>query len=298
MLLHWALLGILISALPFDYDEDPQIRCLEGLPSSLSFVEKLRFPLKPSDIVIFSGGHSFERRQSGYCRLSAQSIEQLAKHHGYRHVFLDQLEYNRELKIGHVTFAPLWHRVFAMPALRAAFPDARFFVWLDDDILVPYKETDMLNHFVNYLALSDQFQMLYGTEGADYVLNSGMFIMRNSDFSFKAYEKAIELALRDNARLAHNFGHEQEAIAKVRSLYGYERQILLIEHRYGRHNFNTFARDVLQDSPEMKAVYGDAFVHFTGQDGITREQKMLVIMKEVDKWRRALPHYCKFPLAT
>lgn len=293
----WLLVLCLSFLRAFEWEYDsPQIRCLQGLPSSLSFTEKLRSPLMPSDVVIFSGGESLERRENGYSRLSAQSIELFALTHGYRYVFLDQLEYNKALKVGDIIFSPHWHRVFAIPALRAAFPDAKYFVWLDDDILVPYRETDMLNHYINYMELSDQFQMMYGDEGDDYVLNSGFFIMKNTEFSFNAYKQAVELALTNNAQLAHHFGHEQEAIAKVRSMNGYDNQILILEHRHDRYNFNTFAREARQDTPGMKAIYGDAFVHFTGQNAITREQKMLMIMKHVDQWRRAVPSFCTYPI--
>lgn len=266
------------------------------IPDSLRFIEPLSPNLRPHDIVLFSGGHSASRRMHGFAKLSADSIMAFAKHHGYNCVFLDQLNYDRSLLLNGIKFTDHWHRVFAMPDLRKRFPDAKYFVWFDDDILVPFVETHMLNHYVNLMEADDAWQMLYGEEGADYVLNSGMFIMKNTDFSFDAYRRAIRIGLEKDGHLARNFGHEQGAIIKVRKRGSLSHRIRIIRHRDGPYNFNNFERDAGHDRPGTRAQFGDAFVHFTGLDGDIRGDLMGRLIRMVAIWRISNPRCLSYPV--
>lgn len=111
--------------------------CTVALPNALSFTEPLVSSVRPDQVVIFTGGDSLERRKSGFGFLSAESILDLAAHQGYQVVFLDQVNYDKSLSYNGYTFKPEWHRIFALPEIRKMFPDAKYFVQMDDDILVP-----------------------------------------------------------------------------------------------------------------------------------------------------------------
>lgn len=267
--------------------------CLVNLPSALSFIEPL-VNIRPKEVVLFSGGDSLRRRQTGFGRVSSAALQDFASHHGYKLVFLDQINYEKSLQYGGLTFKPQWHRVFAMAELRAMFAEAKYFVWFDDDILVPYKETDMLNHYINMMEAEEDWQMLYGLEGADYVLNSGMFIMKNTDFSFRVYQETLDVALEEDGRLAYNQHMEQEAIAIIRSRHSLHDKIRVISHRDGPYNFNTFARDCSWDPPGLKSEYGDAFVHFLGDQ--QKERNMNAVMRLMLHWRKQKPIRCSYPV--
>lgn len=270
--------------------------CNRDLPSALSFVEPLNESIRPDQVVIFTGGDSLQRRQSGFPLLSAQSISQFAEHHGYGLVFLDQVDYDKTLTHGNVTFHPMWHRIFALPSIRQMFPDAKYFVQMDDDILAPYKETDMLNHYINLMEKEGSWMMTYGEEPGDLVLNAGFFIMKNADFCFDAYETAMDIGLENNGHLAHFFGHEQEAIIQYRKRNRLYSKIRVIKRRQGPYNFNTFARNVAWDKPAGKARRGDAFVHFLGQPADVRVTKMTALIRESEAWYSSRPQSCRYPV--
>lgn len=284
------------SVLPRKWSDTTLVSCSKDVPDALAFIEPLVPSIKPSDIVIFSGGDSLKRRSSGFGKVSADSLEKFAKHHGYRIIFLDQMEYNRSLKVGNVQYTGHWHRAFAMPDLRVKFPDAKYFVWFDDDIMVPYPETDMLNHYVNLMEADPNWEMLYGDEGAHYVLNSGMYIAKNTDLSFHAYSEAILIGLENDARLSHTFGHEQEAIIIYRERFNVKDKIRVIGHRESVYNFNTLCRHVSWDPPAMVARDGDAFVHFAGLNPAERINLMGSMLRRIGAWRKQRRH-CKYPVA-
>lgn len=279
-----------ITGCPFDFDEE----CIAGLPGSLTFKEPLINGLEPSDIVIFTGGDSLERRQSGFGAMSAESIEAFANHHGYRLCFLDTLDYDKTLTHKDVKFAPFWHRVFALGSLRNRYRDAKFFLWLDDDFLVPYPETDMLNHYVNLMQNITVSQMLYAMETYPIVLNSGFILMKNTDFVFDLYDKAKDQGLKNNAWLARNFGHEQGAIVDLRREFELDDKVIVMPQRQKRYNFNTFARNCTWDEPNMVAKDGDAFVHFLGN--WHKEERMKDWLEMVGAWRSSVPEHCEFPI--
>lgn len=291
MLLTWLLCGLCL-ALPTGQD---WAHCTENLPDSLSFEEPLRDTLIPRDIVIFSGGDSLERRTQGFGKITSEQLQKLAKEKGYRLVFLDELDYCPDLIYKDTRYSHHWQRVFAMPALRKTFPDAKYFVWLDDDILVPYPETDMINHYINMMEVCPEVQFIYGYEGASYVLNSGMFFMRNTDFTFGVYEAAKELGLENEAYLATRFGHEQGAIIEIRKRYNLEKFIWAMPHRHGRYNYNTFFRDSFYDHPDMRSRDTDAFIHFTGMNCFAREVHMKALLERVQEWRKGVKN-CVFPI--
>jgi hypothetical protein len=175
--------------------------------------------------------------------------------------------------------------VFALPDVQRRWPKAKYIVWFDDDILVPYPETNMLNHYINMMEADPDWEMTYGEEGAEYVLNSGMFLMKARDFGYNVYKRALEVGLEDNHELARNFGHEQGAIITIRHRDGLERFIRVISHRDGVYNFNTFARNSGYDKEGMRARPGDAFVHFTGHHSGTRFRMMKELIESVQEWR-------------
>lgn len=267
-----------------------------NLPSALSFREPLSGHLKPSEIVLFSGGDSLVRRQTGFGKLSAESLGRFAKNHGYSLVFLDELDYDKSLNYKGHSFAPHWHRVFALPALRNKFPDAKYFIWFDDDILVPYPETDILHHYINFMEIDPNWKMMYGNEGGGFVLNSGFFIMKNDYLGFWAYERALNFAVDEVQHIIKEFPHEQGGIIGVREKYNLQNEIRILSHRHNRYNYNTFYRDCRHDHPEMKWQEGDAIVHFTGLGHWSRENQMLEVMYKAQRWRDQAGPYCSYPI--
>lgn len=271
--------------------------CMVGLPNALSFTEPLSPSVRPDQVVIFTGGDSLQRRSSGFGLLSAQSILDMAAHQGYRVVFLDQVDYDKSLEYGGYKFKPEWHRVFALPAIRLMFPDAKYFIQMDDDILVPYEETDMLNHYINMMEKNPEWLMTYAEDGECFVMNAGFFFMKNADFCFDFYQRVIEVGLENNGHLAHNKYLEQDAAVLVRSREHLEHQIQVLPHRKGPYNFNTFARDNWYDPEGARIEYGDAFVHFLDQPPADRLRKMNKLNGIVNRWRSDRPDHCSYPVS-
>lgn len=266
------------------------------IPSCLQFREGLGHGLSPDDVVIFTGGDDLSRRLNGFGRLSADSVSAFARHHGYRLIFLDQLYYDRSLWYRGQRYCNYWHRVFALPALRAAAPRAKYVVWLDDDILVPHPETDMLNHYINRMHSDSEWQMTYAEEGGAYELNSGMFIMKNRDFAHDVYQRAMDVGMEMG--WLHRFGYEQDSIKELRKREGLQRQIRIISHRQGKYNINNFAREAFHDPPGTRAEFGDAFVHFTGMGYDQRLHAMNRWLDRVRDWRSSLPAEVSVPVDT
>lgn len=277
-----------------DYSRTNQ-DCYADLPDALSFIEPLARSVRPEQVVIFTGGDSLRRRQSGFPLLSANSITEFAQHHGYRLVFLDQVDYDKSLTYMGVKFHAMWHRIFAMPSIRQMFPGAKYFIQIDDDILIPHKETHMLNHLINKMEAEPSWQFTYGEEPAPWVLNAGFFIMKNTDFCFNSYKAVIDVGLENNARLANGGSHEQEAMVVYRRRYHLEDRIRVIARRKGRYNFNTFARLASWDKPETVARMGDAIVHFTGLSAPVRLTKMTNWNAQVRAWRQSKAESCQYP---
>lgn len=115
-------------------------------------------------------------------------------------VFLDQLDYDKTLTYKGVQYHAMWHRIFVPSALRKRFPAAKYNVQMDDDILVLYKETRVLNHYINKMEADPEVEIIFGEEGGGFMLNDGMFVMKNHDFAFKAYRIATEIGLENNNR--------------------------------------------------------------------------------------------------
>lgn len=277
---------------PLPYQHGPSDQYY--IPACLRFVEGLGYGLMPDEVVIFTGGDSIRRRLSGYGQVSANSIEAFANHHGYRLFFLDQLNYDRSLIHRGEQFCNYWHRVFALPALRAAAPRAKYIVWFDDDILVPHKETDMLNHYINMMHIDKNWQMTYAAEGGHYELNSGMFIIKNRDFAHDAYQRGMDIGWATKYKT--QFGYEQDAIKELRKNEGLYNEIRIINHRDGNYNFNNFARRAAHDPPGTRAEFGDAFVHFTGLGADHRLKEMNKWLAQVDDWRYSLPEFFALPV--
>lgn len=276
-----------------EWSNDP---CRVSLPSALSFVERLAGSIQPREVVIFTGGDSLQRRLSGFSLQSGNSIRAFAAYHGYQQIFVDELDYNKALQYGGYTYRPQWHRVFALPSLRLKYPNAKYYIWMDDDVLVPYQETDMLNHYINLMEADPTWHMLYGDEAPAYVMNSGFFIMKNTDFCFDFYSKAIDLGTENNGHLSREYFLEQEAVHVLRRRHGFETQIRIIPHRNGPYNFNTFARQTSFDPPGSMAQYGDAFVHFLGQPANEKLRKMNNMIRDVSLWRSQRPRSCAYPV--
>lgn len=261
----------------------------QSIPDALAFTERLDSGLKPSDIVIYSGGFAAPGKKRQYGEISAASLRSFAAHHGYQLAFLDELEYDRRLVHGNVHFAPNWHKIFALTALQAAYPQALFYVWFDDDILVPFPETDMLNHYLNAMYRKTAIQIMVADEGAPFMLNTGIMLMANSWQMFQISKWMLDVGLEDGYRLARSLYHEQDALHKVRARYNFKTNVSVIGHRHGLFNINTFARwDAPQDAPETRARKGDAFVHFLGYQHDERLVMMTEWMEDIRLWRAEL----------
>jgi len=229
----------------------------------------------------------------GYGKISGDSIEAFAKHHGYKMVFIDQLKWNASLNYNGKRFHPAWSRVFALPAVRSAFPRTKYIVWFDDDVLVPYPETHMLNHYINLMERDRDWHITVAEEGMAYELNSGMIVMKNTEFSHETYEAILDKGWATN--LHKLFGWEQDALKEVRKEMDMQSEIRIIKHREGNYNFNNFFSERFYDTPGTRAQFGDAFVHFLGMNKADREWEMGDWMRRVKEWREALPSGISLP---
>lgn len=270
----------------------PEYACLKGLPSALSFREPLNLNVKSSEIVLYSGCHSGMARRTGFRLLTSNALKELAAHHGYTVKFLDELEY-KKLE----GFVPQWLRVFALPALRIACPFAKYFVWLDDDILTPYPETDMLNHYINLMENDPDAMMMFVREPPPVKLNSGFIIMKNSQFVVEAYMEAIRIAREPQTQWTTRFGYEQDAIIEyIHRHPEHYAKFMLRPNREGPYNINTFVPNVGTDFPGAQFRAGDAFVHVLGGTNESRLRDMLDIIDRIKFWRRGRPTYCNYPV--
>jgi len=270
--------------------------CIVDLPNALGFREALANNMTSSKVSIFSGGDSLVRRSFPPYSLSADTIKNFATHHGYNLIFLDELDYDKSLEFKGIKFSPHWHRVFAMESMRAQFPDSKYFVWFDDDILAVWPETDMLNHYINLMENDDEWKIMYVRERDPIILNSGLIIFKNTDFAFDAFYELIHIGMQNNGRLANIFGHEQEAMAKYRAENGLERQIRLVSNREQPYSLNTFYRSNPPDLPGARYQFGDAFVHFLGGSDGSRIVDMNQVMYEANRWRDVRPSFCTYPV--
>lgn len=286
------LLAILHSALT-TIVLPPEYECIADLPDSLSFSEKLINGLQASEILLFSGGHSKARREDGFGKISADSLSALVNRHGYKLLFLDEIDYEKKLVHNNENFGPNWHRIFAMEALKSQ-QDIKYFVWFDDDIVAPYPETDMINHYINMMESNAEWLILIGDEGDSFILNSGLIFIRNDPQVFEIFKKLIEINCK--TRLSWSFPHEQEALANYRKEAGLESRIKVIPHRDGPYNFNTFMRFADHDPVEVTARRGDAFVHFLGMGPKARKVRMSALMDAAERWRQSRPSPCTYPV--
>lgn len=288
------LIVILVAYVHSTITFPPEYECIRDLPDSLSFSEPMIKGLEPGEIMIFSGGHARSRRQSGFGRISADSLVALANFHGYKIKFLDEIDYEKRLVHMNETFGACWQKIFAAEALKT-FTEIKYFVWFDDDIIAPYAETDMLNHYVNLMASNPEWLIMYGDEGGSFVLNAGFYIFHNHPRVFEIFEEVLDIGA--TTRLRWTFGYEQEAMATYRQTAGLESQIKVISHRDGPYNINTFMRYADHDPVEVSARRGDAFVHFLGMGPKAREARMTAHMADAENWRRSRPSFCKYPVS-
>lgn len=265
--------------------------CRLNVPSSLLFMEPLASALLPQDIVLFSGGHSLERRTTGFGSITSQHLQRFAKHHGYNLAFLDELEYSRSLLVHNITFAPNWHRVFAFHSLIERFPEAKYLVWLDDDILVPYHETDMLNHYINLMESDEDVQLLIGTDIGGREMNTGMFFAKNTQFTAWTMDALLAVGMENEGHLARFHYHEQEALTLLRRTHQLTTEIKIIPHRDRLYNFNTFA-----GRAGNLARYTDAFIHYLDMSPENRMQQMKNMVERVGTWRASVLN-CTFPIS-
>lgn len=279
---------------------EPEFTCLLQAPTCLSFVEPLVASVRPDQVTIFTGGDSLERRQKGFSRMSADSITAFASHHGYNLVFLDQLEFTRPSVYKNVTFTPHWHRIFALESLRQRFPESKYFLWMDDDIVIPYQETEMLNHWVNQMEADHDWQIMYAAEVDGYYLNSGMFIFKNDDFPFHLYSSLLDLGVQQWAAKPL---YEQSALVELlKRLVNRDLQVSKIRRikaREGPYTFNGFYRCAMAEEHQNNRYrHGDAFAHLLGTPDWLRDIYARELMEEVERWRQIVPSHCRYPINT
>lgn len=273
------------------HQKSPKDPCFRGLPDALSFIEPLNPSLKPNEIVLYSGGHSYERRTTGFGAISSEELKKLAAYHGYHLAFLDELDYDRQLLVNGIPFAPQWHKIFAFDSLRQRFPNARYYVWLDDDILSLFPESNMLNHYINMVEADMSIEMLIGDDIQTQVLNTGMYIVRNNEFIAELMQQIILMGLEDDGFLAKNHFHEQGSLKVLRVRLNLEAKIPIIQHRDGPYNFNTFHN-----------IWGnyawplDAFVHHVCCTAQQKESIMKSRLRWAQSWRDQMPQNCTFPI--
>jgi hypothetical protein len=244
--------------------------------------------LNPSDIVILTGGDR-RPRQGSFADISWRQIKALAETHGYCLENILDLPFDKRLEYKGVRFAPYWLRVFAMPAAAKKYPEARYFVWLDDDVMVPYASTHMLAHYINILYSEPGGHFLFTSDVYGRPINSGIFIMRNVEWAHEFMMRVREVGLEDGARLAHKIFHEQEAISILNEREGLwkSRHIMVVSKRQGHFNINTFF---------VQAKFGDAFIHLAGLSRANRDRQAKDIEGKAQKLVSLLKTRFNLPL--
>lgn len=270
-------------------NQDP---CAQNIPDTLSFLEPLSSNVKPSDIVIYSGGDSLERRTTGFGNITSTYLKKFTDYHGYNLAFCDELDYDKSLVMNGVKFAPNWHRIFAFKSLMKRFPDAKYVVWLDDDILVPFHETHMLNHYINWMESQKRIQVLIGDDIETQVLNSGMYFARIGPFLSWLIDEIIATGFERDGFYSTKFHHEQSCLRDLRSRHNFIEHVKIIPHREGIYNFNTFV-----NIDAIKAKPTDAFIHFINMPHPKRLELMGQYLEVAAKWRSSVPSNCTYPMA-
>ena len=283
----WALLLLAIGALCQE-----QNGCYRDVPSALAFQEPLVSSVKPYEIVVYSGCHSARDRQSGWRATTGMALAKLAVHHGYIIRFLDEVQIEFDY-----SFAPQWLRVFALPALRKSFPSAKYFVWFDDDIIAPYHETDMLNHYINIMEGNGEARMLFVREPPPVMLNSGFIIMKNTEFVFDVCEKVKSIAREPGVIWATRHGYEQDAVIEyIKRNPQLSSKFLLLPNRQGIHSINTYIPNTTTNFPGATNKPGDPFVHVLGAPPDRRARDIQNLVKAAEAWRASLPPGCTYPV--
>ena len=277
------------TGVPFKNSTDP---CAINLPDTLSFQEPLANGLKPSDIVIYSGGDSYERRTTGFGNITSTYLRKFADHHGYNLVFCDELDYDKSLTVNGVKYGAQWHRIFAFSGVMKRFPEAKYLVWLDDDILAPYPETDMLNHYINMLESSHRTFILIGDDIETQVLNSGMYFAKISPFVQWVMAELIQIGLENENFYTSHHHFEQTCLRELRKRHTFDEQVKIIKHREGVYNFNTFV-----NIDQIKAQPTDAFIHFINMPHPRRLELMNEYLGVIRQWRGMVPANCTYPLS-
>lgn len=271
---------------------EPPKACYDSVPSALSFKESLVRGVKPEDIVIYSGCHSASVRKSGWRSWTSIHLSKLAYHHGYTLRFLDELKIDFD---GY--FRPQWLRVFALPTLRREFPNAKYFVWLDDDIVAPYHETDALNHYINIMEANPEARMLFVKEPPPVMLNSGFIIMKNTKFVFDVYEEVKRIAREPGNIWATQHGYEQDAVIEyIKRNSALSDKFLLLPNRDGIYSINTFVPNEGTKFPGAANKPGDPFVHVLGAPEPRRMRDILTLVRSMEVWRASLPPGCVYPV--
>jgi hypothetical protein len=154
----------------------------------------------------------------------------------------------------------------------------------------------MINHYVNLMEADKMWEMTFAEEGAHYILNSGMFIAKNSDWTHQVFAAAMDIGVEDRGLLARNFGHEQGAIIEVRKRWDCPERIRVLPHRESFYNLNTFFRFSPHDPVGARFREGDAFVHFLGLPSKVRHEAIQILLEYIHEWRLSIPSQVIFPI--
>lgn len=275
-----------------------ELRCIVDLPSCLSYREPLSTSLDPSAITILFGSESQLKRSHGSGQLAYEAIQAFAAHHQYRLLAMDEIDYGQSLLFG-MNYHEHWAKVFAMRMLRNVHPGAKYFVYMDENILAPFPDTHLLNHYINMMEADAEWKMLT-VEARDHTLiNTSLIIFKNDDFCFHVLNQSLHYAANNDKNLVTDAPFEQAALAHLLR----SQDPASLPHRpmpahNPPHSLNTlywlnFAEAA---GPLDRFQYGDGLVRLPGGNEYHKLRAMRGILEEAAMWRKGRPESCSYPV--
>ncbi len=220
---------------------------IEMIPQPLTFVEELQAPLKPSNVLVFTGtDNPADLEANPFIQASVKAVQELCETNGYQFTTTWELAAKRpqfkmnKLRYRNTEFAPYWLRLFAMPFIRRLYREVKYIVWIDADILVTYPQTHTFNRLIRILNETRHGLFLF-SEDPLCPLNSGIMIMRNVLAAYRMLQDALDVGVEDERKWNLNRFHEQDAFAKLKDLSPLNNKKIMVIPRFNKNvNLNAF----------------------------------------------------------
>lgn len=231
--------------------------------------------------------------------MAFHSIKDLAAHHGYNIIRMDELKMDLSSKLDAGRYHPKWKKLHTMSALRSAHPHSKYFIFIDENLLAPHPETDVFNHYINMMEAEPEWKMLTTQPPSHNVINTSLMVFKNDDFCFSAFSQSIEYAQNVLKELVKNGPHEKGALAQyLRSV-----DIDGVHHRTVPAQGPPYSLNTIYwlnfceaSGPLDRYEYGDAIIQFPGDLDGFKMRAMRGVKQEAEAWKKARPSFCNYPI--